>query len=170
MKKGISIWIWLSASVIIGLLFVVFLRDTLSRISNIKTYEESIKNYNILFSELNDACHSEIGYKKRLEYLVYQPVNFISIKDYNVPFNYWVYGNTICINTTQDYICNNLECNLNMTVFGYIPPEKDPFSKYREMKGENYVCYNLFISKIGYNNISLCACRCEEKNCQCDNE
>ncbi len=163
MKKG-NVWIWILFSIIAGLLFISLMKNLYSHINSIEIRETSMKDFNDLFSDINSVCDSEIGYEKKIEYKIYPCVNFISTEKLDKEIETKVSGNFICINITKNIICRKLKCNINMSVLGYESPENDPFSK-----NKGYTCYTLFIKKINATTVVLCPCRCEVKDCECDN-
>ena len=114
--KGISIWIWVIGGIIIGFLMFMVSLQFINYITLAKEKEVGRESLDELASNVNGLCSSRAGDSISKTFLLPDKVSVVyAAKDTKFSSNASrTYGSALCIIFSNEIICNNLNCNLEM--------------------------------------------------------
>jgi hypothetical protein len=114
--KGISVWIWVIASFLIGIMMLAVSFQLMGFISAAQQKELARENLDRLASNVNGLCTHHAGNKFSATVAFPQKVRSIyATKDKRiVPTAERSSGNNLCMNFSKELICDDLDCDLDM--------------------------------------------------------
>lgn len=114
--KGISVWIWVVASFIIGLLMFAISLQFIGFVTTSREKELARGSLDYLTSNVNGLCTNRVGTSltKTAEFPETVTKVFVTNDIRNIPRTERSYGNNLCMNISSEIICNNLNCKTEM--------------------------------------------------------
>jgi hypothetical protein len=114
--KGISVWIWVIASFIMAILMFTISFQFITYITVASEREVSKENLDNLASNINGICGNFVGDSIVENVMLPEKVSLVyATKDIKiVSNNSRTYGMNLCMNFTNEIVCDNLNCNLEM--------------------------------------------------------
>lgn len=114
--KGISVWIWLIASFIIGILMFTISLQFINYITTTQQRELATQNLDDFAADVNGLCTNRAG--NSVSKTIVLPEKITSVYSTNdikiVPNTSRTNGNKLCMNFSSEFICDNLNCVLEM--------------------------------------------------------
>jgi len=114
--KGISVWIWVVAGFIMGIILFATSLQFITFITTAKQKELAKESLDTLASNVNGICNNRAGdsFMKSVDFPE-KVTKVYATKDTSlVPNQQRTYGNNLCMNFSNELICDNVECNLEM--------------------------------------------------------
>jgi hypothetical protein len=114
--KGISVWIWVMAGFIIGLLMFMISIQFLGYITAAQQKELARSNLDGLAVYINGLCNNRVGDSFSEIFSFPEKVTSVyATTDIKVsPETKRTYGNNLCMNFSNEVICDDVKCNLEM--------------------------------------------------------
>lgn len=144
--KGLSVWIWVVAGIILGFMMLVILVNIFSYTNKAKDQESMKKNFYEVVSTVSSICDSANA--KTTKTITF-PNNFNFI--YSTDDMRYVneegrnFGKYLCIQFGEEKICEEMKCEIEMTT---IAPGKGKVSLKDKILGQNpYIDFVLTIAK-----------------------
>jgi len=114
--KGVSVWLWLIASIVIGLLMLTLALQFIKFITEAKEKDLGKENLDELASHINGLCSSRTGDSVQKNVILPDKVSIVyATNDVKFPSNESkTYGINLCMMFSNEIICNYLNCNLEI--------------------------------------------------------
>jgi hypothetical protein len=119
--KGISVWIWVIAGFLIGIMMFAVSFQLISFIATAQQKELARENLDKIASNVNGLCTHRAGDKFSGTFAFPEKVRSVYVtKDVRFqPQSQRSSGNNLCMNFSKELICDDLDCNLEMqTIVG----------------------------------------------------
>jgi len=114
--KGISVWIWVIAGFIVGLIMFTVSLQFIGFVTTAREKELARSSLDDLATSVNGICTNSVG--SALTKTIDFPEKVSSIYATNDTRTFAntsrAYGNNLCMNFSSEIICDNLNCNLEM--------------------------------------------------------
>lgn len=114
--KGVTIWIWLIAGIVIGMLMFVLALQFIKFITEAQERELGKQNLDDLSSNINGLCGSRAGTSLTKTVSLPDKLNVIyATNDVKLQSNATrTYGINLCMVFANEVVCDNLNCILEM--------------------------------------------------------
>jgi len=114
--KGINVWIWLIAAFIIGILMFTISLQFITYITTSQQKELARESLDELSTNINGLCSNRAGDEFLKTITFPEKVTAIyATKDVRLsPVDQRTYGNSLCMIFSNELICNDISCNLEM--------------------------------------------------------
>lgn len=116
--KGISVWIWMIAGVLIGLLLFTVFVQILGITTTTREIQIANTNFGELAADANGLCGTFGTAKISKTYTFPDIVTRIYATDASKLPSFVsgrTYGSIICMNTTKEMDCQNMDCRIEMS-------------------------------------------------------
>jgi hypothetical protein len=116
--KGITVWMWLIAGVVVGMIMFVLFFQLMSYLTLSKYREDAKQSFDDLTSTINAMCESKSGIQSSKKIVFPDSVSMVySTTDPKVFFekNNRTYGKYACLKFQNEQFCEGLRCDLELS-------------------------------------------------------
>lgn len=114
--KGISVWIWVIAGFIVGLLMFAISLQFIGFVTMAREKELAKGSLDDLASNVNGLCTNSVGnaFTKTIDFPEKVSLVYAASDIRNVANASRANGNNLCMNFSNEIVCDDLNCNLEM--------------------------------------------------------
>ncbi len=179
-----AVWIYLTFSVIAGILMLSIAKTQFTRSSEESLREKEISEFYSFASVVRQVCYGEVETYRNFTYTFTDDVAAVyaadKIEKPNAKLTWAVKnkmpsnGSYVCLQLNpinyEPPKCIKTDCKVLVTYFGSLPEERDIFTKVMKILGKRPTyTYYVNITKADEGEVRACACRDIEKECRMDN-